>query len=92
MITTPRRRSSSVSHTEHSAVGDARRAQQVVVVDEPGVAVAVDGAAQRQLPPDERQVEGQPGVGSGGAAGPLLTVSQTLVPYPQQRPGYNGLI
>ena len=35
-------------------LGDARRAHQVVVVDESGVGVAINGAAQRQLARDER--------------------------------------
>ena len=49
-------------------LGDARRAHQIVVVDEPGVGVAIDGAAQRQRARHERQVERQTGVGAGDAA------------------------
>ena len=46
-------------------LGDARRAHQIVVVDEPGVGVAIDGAAQRQRARHERQVERQTGVAAG---------------------------
>ena len=49
-------------------LGDARRAQQVVVIDEPGVGIAADRAAQRQLARDERQIERQAGVRAGRAA------------------------
>ena len=49
-------------------LGDAGRAQQVVVVDESGVGVAVDGAAQRQLPSHERKVEGKTGIRARCAA------------------------
>ena len=43
-------------------LGHAWRAQQVVVVGEAGIGVAVDGASQRQLARNERQVERQAGV------------------------------
>ena len=49
-------------------LGDARREQEIVVVDEAGVLVAVDGAAQGQPAGDERQVERHAGVAAGGAA------------------------
>ena len=41
---------------------DAGGPEQVVVVDEPGIRVAVEGAAERQAAGGDGQVEGEPGV------------------------------